>query len=171
MQNLYYDKWINGYHFVVLGPTYPMSKLSKHYDTVLSETQLKWLAKQLAQSPHNKPTFVFLHEPIPNTVAGSNGGYLINGDKLRNILNQYSSVLFFSGHTHYTLKNNPGAVYHDHFTMFNTSSVRNPITSNHKSIGDSEGLYVEVDDHKVTVRGRDFTNRMWINNFTIRINS
>ncbi|GMA66097.1 hypothetical protein GCM10025859_65390 [Alicyclobacillus fastidiosus] len=168
MSNSYYDRWLNGYHFIVLGAEYSMSDFRKHNDTVLSETQLQWLAKKLQKSPNNKPTFVFLHEPIPNTVAGSFGGYLINGDKLRKILNQYPSVLFFSGHTHYSLMDQPSSIYHDYFTMFNTSAVRNPIIESHKLLGNSEGLYVQVYDHSVTVSARDFTIKSWIWEYTVR---
>ena len=168
MPGVYYDKWIKGYHFIVLGSE-PSGTTNIHtYDrAVLSLRQLQWLDERLRLSPSNKPVFVFLHQPIAHTVAGSSQNYIVHSDKLRQVLNKYPQVIFFSGHSHWTLKNQPRSMYRDKFTMFNVSSVRNPITPHVKLAGDSEGLYVQVYSHKVVVMARDFTHKLWIGQYTV----
>jgi Icc protein len=171
MPSLYYDKWIEGYHFIVLGSEKSRISNPNNYDNaVLSDTQLQWLDKQLKESPDDKPTFVFLHQPIPFTTAGSDANYIIDADKLKNILKKYPQVIYFSGHTHWTLKNQPKTMYQDKFTMFNDSTVVNPYNPITNSlVGDSEGLYVQVYKDKVEVTGRDFTNKQWIDKYTVDV--
>ncbi len=168
MPSVYYEKWIKGYHFVVLGAE-PSGTTAVHsYDhAVLSQRQLQWLDERLSASPTRRPTFVFLHQPIPHTVAGSQQNYIVDSDKLRQVLNKYPQVIFFSGHSHWTLKNQQRSMYRDRFTMFNVSSVRNPITPDSKLARDSEGLYVQVYSNKVVVMARDFTHKSWIGQYTV----
>jgi Icc protein len=148
-----------------------ITKWSNLDNAVLSDTQLQWLDNELKHTPRNKPAFVFLHQPIPNTVAGS-GNDIVNADKLTSILNKYPQVIFFSGHSHWTLKNQPGTMWQGKFTAFNDSCVRNPWNPVTNSlVGDSEGLYVQVYNDKVVVKGRDFTNKQWINQYTVQVPS
>jgi Icc protein len=171
MPSLYYDKVEKGYHFIVLGSEKSRISNPNYYDdAVLSDTQLQWLDNELKHTPRNKPAFVFLHQPIPNTVAGNPGSDIVNSDKLVNILNKYPQVIFFSGHSHWTLKNQPGTMWHGKFTAFNDSCVRDPWDpTTHSLVGDSEGLYVQVYMDKVVVKGRDFTNKEWIDQYTVYI--
>ncbi len=85
------------------------------------------------------------------------------------ILNRFPQAVFFSGHRHFTLKNQPKTIYQNHFTMFNDSSVRNPITPENRFVGDREGLVVQVFKDKVIVKGRDFTHQKWIDSYTVRV--
>jgi Icc protein len=169
MPSLYYDKVIKGYHFIVLGSEQSrITKWENGDQAVLSDKQLQWLDNELKHTSPDKPTFVFLHQPIPHTVAGS-GNDIVHSEKLVNILDKYPQVIFFSGHSHLTLKDQPGTMYHEKFTAFNDSAVRNPETPDGKLVGDSEGLYVQVYKDKVVVNGRDFTNKSWINQYTVHI--
>jgi Icc protein len=173
MPSLYYDNVEKGYHFIVLGSEQSRISNPNNYDNaVLSDTQLQWLDNELKSTPKNKPAFVFLHQAIPNTVAGNPGNDIVNPDKLVNILNKYPQVIFFSGHSHWTLKNQPGTIWQGKFTAFNDSCVVNPWNPLTNSlVGDSEGLYVQVYKDKVEVTGRDFTNKQWIDKYTVNVPS
>ncbi|GMA63149.1 metallophosphoesterase [Alicyclobacillus fastidiosus] len=171
MPSLYYSIVIKGYHFIVLGSEKSRISNPNYYDNaVVSDTQLQWLDNELKNSPHNKPSFVFLHQPIPNTVAGSTGNYIIDSDNFIKILDKYPHIILFSGHGHWTLKNQPETMWQGKFTAFNDSCVRDPWDPTTNSlVGDSEGLYVQVYKDKVVVKGRDFTNKQWIDQYTVNI--
>ena len=53
----------------------------------------------------NKPIFVFIHQPLYDTVAGSKPGRGWNGveqDKqVKDILEKYLQAILFTGHTHW----------------------------------------------------------------------
>ncbi|WP_052723792.1 metallophosphoesterase family protein [Paenibacillus wulumuqiensis] len=160
----YHDHWIGGYHFIFIGTEQPLSK-----DCHLSDEQLEWIDHKLAeQSSPDQPIFLFLHQPLINTVAGSleqQGWYGVHQDEqLRRILSRYSQTILFTGHTHWQL----GAP-HTHYdgqgqlpTMFNASSVGYLWTDEDEYLLGSEGYYVEIHKSHVRVRGRDFTTGTWI---------
>lgn len=158
MPGIYYDKWIKGYHFIVLAPENKLE--SKH-----SEEQLKWLNSKLKEKEEiNKPIFVFLHQPFPNTVYGSHSwGQVVSYKKLFSILKNYHQVIFFSGHSHYTLEH-PRTMYKKGFTMFNTGAVYYIMAEDDKHCNYEldQGLLVEVYDKEVIVRCREFSKQQWI---------
>jgi Icc protein len=169
--SLYDDAWISGYHFIMLGSEkYRQSDLSFKEDAWLSNEQLKWLHQKLqADDQSGKAVFVFLHQPLPNTVAGSsiyfNGRGVVQHEKLKEILSQHPQVIFFSGHTHWELASK-NTLIKDKFTMVNSSSVYQPYDENDRPYKlnqrRSEGLAVEVYPDKVLIQGRDFTKHSWI---------
>ena len=170
--NVYYDRWVQGYHFVVLGSEQFQLSPARYTDNaVLSAKQLEWLKEKLLETPVNQPVFVFLHQPIPNTVAGSehsgNKG-TENLERLRTLLSQYPQVILFSGHSHRTFKNQPKTVVQDKFTMVNDSSVRNPAGRLRESPKDSEGLTVDVYDDHVVIKERDFSRHVWLQQYYIK---
>jgi 3',5'-cyclic AMP phosphodiesterase CpdA len=64
----------------------------------LSDNQLNWLDERLAAS-EGRPAFVFLHQPVNDTVAGS-VNTCRESERLSDILARHPGVLLFSGHTH-----------------------------------------------------------------------
>lgn len=169
VRNLYYDRWVRGYHFIVLGSE--QFRIARHQysdNAVLSNKQLQWLQNKLDEGPQYQPVFVFLHQPIPFTVAGSDKKYIVDSEKLRSILRAYPQVIFFSGHSHYTFKYQPRTRYQDQFTMVNVSSVRNPITPFGEKLANSEGLCVEVYENHVEIKERDFSHHVWIEQFIVK---
>lgn len=63
----YYDIWLKGYHFLFLGTEEGLDTFC-----TLSDHQLHWLEEKLQeQDAHDQPIFLFLHQPLKNTVAGS----------------------------------------------------------------------------------------------------
>jgi 3',5'-cyclic AMP phosphodiesterase CpdA len=165
MDSIYYHKVIKGYHFIILGPE---NGLTEGY---YSKEQIKWLGEQLEQAEKDdpkKPIFVFLHQPMKNTVFGSEWGTEINGELLNNTLKEYPQVINFSGHTHYPL-DDPRTIHQKDFTSLGTSSVSYMWTEAGYLQGElppgcekiSQGLIVEVYKNKVVIKRRDFHKNDW----------
>lgn len=160
----YHAHRLGGYPFIFLGSESPHPK-----DCDLSEAQLTWLRDRLGeQASADKPIFVFLHQPLKNTVAGSTeaqGWHGVNQDAaLREVLAAYPQAILFSGHTHWqleaarTMYDGQGRLP----TMFNASSVAYLWTDSDEYLTGSEGLQVEIYEDRVVVRGRDFVRREWV---------
>ncbi|HMM06849.1 MAG TPA: metallophosphoesterase [Clostridiales bacterium] len=161
MPGVHYDTWINGYHFIVLGTdSLSLNKID------ISATQQQWLKTKLAEnSSPDKPIFLFMHQPLSNTVAGSDEMQDVKQDnQIKVILSQYPQTVVFSGHTHY-IATSPNQFYSQRYCyMANTASSAylwyGP-TYSQPGTG-SQGLYVDVYDDKVVVKGRDYTRQEWI---------
>ncbi|MDO3410471.1 metallophosphoesterase [Saccharibacillus sp. CPCC 101409] len=160
----YHDHWIGGWHFIFLGSESPDPK-----DAYLSAEQLNWLELKLAEraSPE-RPVFVFLHQPLIDTVAGSTreqGWHGVEPDEVvKDILSGCPQAILFSGHTHWQLEA-PRMMYDGENwlpAMFNASSVGYLWTDADEHLEGSQGLQVDIYNDRVVVRGRDFTRRRWI---------
>jgi glucan-binding YG repeat protein len=177
MPGLYYDKWVKGtdstkYHFIVLGSEESKVTNSNNHDyAVLSDEQYQWLKETLRIGAHpRKPIFVFLHQPIDDTVYGSEqwGGNL-RDNKLKKILQQYPQVILFSGHSHYLLQH-PRSVYQDGFTMVNTGALAYTLYDGSlEPLYFSQGLLVNVYNNKVEINARDFSSNTWVNRYTVKL--
>lgn len=173
LEKVYYERKIQGYPFIFLGSESwgPIGAPTKD-SAVLSQEQLQWLKNSLEKHREaRKPIFVFLHQPIPHTVTGSDIAYYNNGiiqDKeLTDILSQYPQIIYFSGHSHWDLKL-PSSFMKKEFAMVNTGAVYNTYGKDgngHETVIDPEGcqgLYVQVFEDRVVIRGRDHLNKTWI---------
>lgn len=172
MKGSYHDHWIDGYHYIFLGSEQPHPK-----DCHMSDEQLKWLEDKLGErAEEERPIFVFLHQPLKNTVAGSmeeQGWYGVNQDEaLKAVLAGFPQAILFSGHTHWQLEA-PRTMYEggDHMpTMFNASSVAYLWTDEDEHLEGSQGLHVEVYADRVVVKGRDFVKESWIEGAEFTVN-
>lgn len=174
VKSVYYEKQIAGYTHIFLGSEKSDSS-TKGVDAYLSDTQLSWLDSRLSAasaSDKNKPIFVYLHQSLYNTVAGSFKGQGWNGimqdAALRDILAKYPQVYMFNGHSHWDM-NSRGNLYAADGKLpniLNTASVAYLWDSADNPTGDylrgSQGYYVTVYADKVVVRGRDFEQGKWI---------
>jgi Icc protein len=160
----YHDHWIDGYHYIFLGTEKGLRTFCD-----LSYEQLQWLELKLEeQSSLDKPIFLFLHQPLKDTVAGSLASqewYGVTQDKeLKTILAKYPQTLLFTGHTHWELEVD-NTMFPGHgktATMFNAASVAYLWTNEDVHKSGSQGYYVEIYSDKVLVRGRDFKTGSWI---------
>lgn len=168
---VYYEKTVNGYRHLFLGSE---SKSNGLYAD-LSQAQLEWFDSRLnsitAAQP-NKPVFVYLHQSLYDTIAGSFEGQGWNGvvqnERLREIVAKYPQIYMFNGHSHWDM-NTRGSM-HDRSdglpNIFNTASVAYLWSSFYIPAGEyvrgSQGYYVKVCEGKVLVLGRDFENGKWI---------
>lgn len=172
MPGLYYDKWIEGYHFLVLGGEASALTNPEYGDSaILSKEQYDWLEKTISiNTDSKKPIFIFIHQPIDDTVYGSEtlGGGFRDG-KLASILRRYPQVIVFSGHSHFIL-NHPRTLHQDGFTTVNTSSVDyTEFAGGELSRKYSQGLLVQVYEDKVEIKAREFSDSTWIQSYTINL--
>lgn len=162
MPALNYDKWIKGYHFIVLSPE-NLGLLGT--GVILTQRQLTWLDEKLSQNEDNsKPAFVFLHQPIEHTVYGSDSGDNVDNSKqLEKVLKKHSEAVYFSGHSHYILDNQK-TMYQDGFTMFNTGAIYYMMEDKDVYADPSiaEGLVVQVYSGKTVVKCREFSQHKWV---------
>ncbi|NRD79651.1 metallophosphoesterase [Bacillus sp. BRMEA1] len=174
---LYYDQWIKGYHFIAMaGEKSAATLIAANYSkkeadgAYLSDRQLRWLEQTLADGAENgKPIFVFLHQPIKGTVYGSEWGTVFQAQKLLALLKKYPQVILFTGHSHYPLID-PRSIIQDGITMVNTSSVAYTYTPETGADDyKSQGLVVNVYDHKIELKEREFNTGSWIRTVTIPI--
>jgi hypothetical protein len=164
-----YDFWLNGYHYIFLGT----DANAGHYASLSVDT-LAWLDQKLNENRDpSRPTFVFLHQPIYNTVSGSLPGEgwhgVTNENELKAVLKKYPEVMMFNGHSHWemdSVSNMFEATNDLPIHAFNCASVAylwsgfNTLTGEH--LDGSQGYYIEIYDGKIFVRGRDFTSGKWI---------
>ncbi|MDN3019010.1 hypothetical protein PH210_22830 [Paenibacillus sp. BSR1-1] len=177
VSNLYYDKWIKGYHFITIaGEKSEKTVLSEYGDkerdsAYISDQQFQWLQKTLeVDADVSKPIFVFFHQPITNTVYGSEWGAGLDDQKILTLLKKYPQVILLSGHSHFPL-NNPKSIYRDGITMVNTSSVAYTYTPQGKENYDqSQGYVINVYNDKVEIKAREFSNGAWIRTVTLPLN-
>ncbi|MDQ0889529.1 Icc protein [Paenibacillus sp. V4I9] len=165
----YYDFWMNDYLFIFLGTEKGLKDSS-----YLSETQLKWLDLKLSEHDEaHKPSFIFVHQPLKNTVSGSQnkfGWHGIRQDKeLKTILAKHPQTIVFTGHTHWELGSADTMYNSKYATMFNAASTAYLWTDEDVEKAGSQGYFVEVYDHKVVVKGRDFLAKTWIEDATFSI--
>ena len=164
-----YDFWLDGYHYIFLG-----SDTSSGLYANLSEETLSWLDSKLTECRDvSRPTFVFLHQPMYNTVSGSLPGEgwhgVSNEEALRAILSKYPEVMLFNGHTHWTMDSSCNIFEGTEelpIHIFNCASVSYLWSGFNKVTGEnlegSQGYYVEIYNGKIFVRGRNFIAGEWI---------
>ena len=165
-----YDFWLSGYHFIMLGSDiYPTDNTDAYID---SET-LEWLDNTLALNRDTaRPTFVFLHQGLFNTVAGTlpEDGWdgVTNDRELKDILSKYPEVILFSSHSHWPMDSPSNILYRTDSmpTVVNTASLAYLCDAySDNTAVDVEGsqcYFISVYRDKVIIRGRDILSEKWI---------
>lgn len=171
-ESAYHDHWIDGYHFIFLG-----TEAGLEICCSLSEQQLAWLDAKLGENAAaGRPVFLFLHQPLKNTVAGSYEEQkwygVVQDAELRAVLARHPQTILFTGHTHWELEapNNYFTGQGELPAMFNAASVAYLWTDEDEHKDGSQGYYVEVYKDHVSVRGRDFTRGEWIEAARFQVN-
>ncbi|CAM2844006.1 metallophosphoesterase [Paenibacillus sediminis] len=170
----YYDVWTEDSHLIFLsGEQYRDRHPESLEDAWISEEQFAWLEEVLNAHRNagqarvkRKPIFVFLHQPLPGTVAGSHCPEekgVVQDERFRDILSQYPEIILFSGHTHAELSSKHIYV-EDVIGHMGTSSVRRPYDLDlHPIEGPcSESVLVEVIENKVVIKGRRHDTHEWL---------
>jgi len=161
-----YDCWVNGYHYVFIGSTVAAR------DAVFTKAQMEWLEDTLNKNRNGQPIFLFLHQPMLDTVSGSSAAEgwsnVTNPTMLKDVLDKFPEVLMFNGHTHWTLDSD-NCMYDgkgETASIFNTASVAYLWQSYDIPTGErldgSQGYYIQIYKDKVLVRGRDFVTGEWV---------
>lgn len=167
--NVYSDVSLNGYHVILVSQeAYSQEKPEVGEGAWYSDEQLEWLKTKLKKTTDGKPIFVLIHQPLPP--QGEDGGShrLVRAKEFRNILKPYKNVFVISGHTHQDFDNGTSHYSKETFHWFTNASVGR--TRNTQSgVEKSQGMYVQVYEDRVVVRGREFARNDWIEaaNWTI----
>ena len=133
---------------------------------------LRWLDETLKKDTDGKPVFLFLHQPMLNTVSGSSTSEgwagISNHKELKSVLDKYPNVIMFNGHTHWILDSD-NCMFDGNgktATIFNTASVAYLWHSYDVPTGErmtgSEGYYIRVYEDKIAVLGRNFVTGEWV---------
>lgn len=158
MPGVYYDKWINGYHFIYLA-----TEADDKDSAYISDTQMKWLSDKLAENASiDKPIFLFLHQPLDNTVYEEYPWDPYQSDevqdqKLKDIIGKYPQSVLITGHIHYPLTL-PSTFYNkQYFTMMRDGAIKDS----------SQGLILDIYADRVVINGRDFSKKSTVTTWTI----
>jgi 3',5'-cyclic AMP phosphodiesterase CpdA len=171
-----YDFWLGGYHFISLSTDEPDG-----LDAIFHESTMDWLREKLDENRDpSRPTFLFLHQSLYDTVSGSLPGERWNGVKneqmLRDVLAGYPEVMFFNGHSHWTMdsvSNMFEGTAELPCRIFNCASVGylwtgiNTVTGEH--LDGSQGYLVKICGSTLYVLGRDFCTGEWVSAAQYRI--
>lgn len=103
----YYERTINGVHLIMMGPDrYPDSGWDKFG---ISSEEVDWLDELVNADLQNEQlSFVFMHEPLYQTVRNTEPGDWghewsltdEDNDYLHDCIRKHPNVIFFTGHTH-----------------------------------------------------------------------
>ncbi len=163
----YYSVELNGTRFITLGS----DTLSA--TGTIGNAQLEWLKAELEKTDKGSPVFIFVHQPLKDTVSGSLYsidneiqdwfGIYETADELREILNDYPNAYLFTGHTHWSFESlQPVLLGRGEDANFvNCASVGYLWNDMDTSTGGSQGLYVEVYEDYILLRGREFLKGVW----------
>lgn len=146
---------IDGYHFITAGPNSYANDLSEEQEDFIIES----VTKALNADPV-KPVFLFVHEPVDNTLYGSEP-YDFYSERLENFLKHEPRLVMFSGHMHFpssdpqTILQIPGGT-----TFIYTSSImggngaKTPYTTDRHRSWPCQAIMmnVDTDSNKVIIK-------------------
>ena len=175
MKSPYYSVTLKDIKFIVLASD------SLKGEGTMGQKELEWLKSELAKCDKSDRVFLFMHQPLIETVSGSIYsrdneiqdwfGFSDSGDSIHDMLRDYPNAVLFTGHTHWTLESyRPVLLGNGKDANFvNCASVAYLWTDMDDSTGGSEGIFVEVYEDYILIRGREFMNNTWCAATQIRI--
>ncbi len=167
MPGVHYSVELEGTKFIVLGSDEQVG------EGVMHTSQLDWLENELASVGKEKPVYLFMHQPLVETVSGSFYskdpdvqywyGFSGANTRLRKILGEYPNAILFTGHTHWTFESEGPVSYGNgsDASFVNCGAVGYLWTDDNDSTGGSEGYYIEVYEDYILLRGREFVSEKW----------
>lgn len=160
--SIYCSYEINNMKFILLG----QEDITVHGQ--MSQAQIDWFEEEISKTDRNTPTFVFMHQPLKDTVTGAfagqgNSGMSMADSQIKNIIKNYPNVFMFSGHSHKTpdLEKTANFGHGSNATFINTGSLGYLLGLNSEEVGGSSGLFIEVYDDYILVKARDFVSGKW----------
>lgn len=169
VSGLYYDFYLNGCHIIVLGPDEDPE--GSWVSVRISDEQLAWLDGLLAaDEAADVVSYVFMHEPLLNTVRDTNEGQwgyensIENDAEVAAVLQAYASAIVFSGHTHsypdIVRPSDEGPLYVGTGSVSYQVALEEGVSS--ERAYDSMGWFVRVYDGCVQFELRDFLSHAWV---------
>jgi len=160
----YIDAWVNGVHLIMLSQeAYVQEKPEVGEGAWYSDEQMEWLRKIMKYHENGRPAFIFIHQPLPAPGTDGQSHRMIRAKEFRAIVEPYKNVFVLSGHTHRNFLSENHYNWQNSFHWFTNASVGRTRAVSGGAVADPvQGLYVEVYSDRVLLRGREFSNRTWI---------
>jgi Icc protein len=163
----YVDAWVKDIHLIMLSQeAYVQERSDVGEGAWYSDAQLEWLQTTMKQHEDGRPAFIFIHQPLPAPGMDGRTHQLIRAKQFRAILEPYKNVFVLSGHTHRNFVGENHYNWENKFHWFNNAAVGRTRSSVSGEVGgaqmQAQGMYVQVYQHQVVVRGREFSDRSWI---------
>jgi hypothetical protein len=161
--NVYKDVYVKGVHLIMVSQEcYVQEKRDVGEGAWYKDDQLQWLKKAMEPHKDGSPAIVFIHQPLPAQGSDGRTHQLIRATEFRAIMEPYKNVVVLSGHTHWDFNVNNHDNQGETFRWFNNSAVGPCRGDSTRSSKRSQGMYVQVYKDKIHVRGREFSDRTWI---------
>lgn len=159
---LYFDQWIDGYHFITLNTEKDLKD-----QAYLSPEQTGWLARILEGSEPGKPIFLQIHQTFEGTADHEELDWIggESEERLKAVLENYPQAVIFTGHVH-----NGKDIIDVHNRTF--GHVVDVPCFYYSSYGDSQnriGYQVSVYDDDIEIRLRDFAADQWLDEYEMHV--
>lgn len=147
----YYYRVVDGIYMIFLS-----SEGSSVNECIMSDEQYVWLEDVLGEAKEaDAPVFVFNHHPV-NYISDE------DSSRLADILGKYENLLYIHGHIHNKL--NQSSFYE----WNGIRSINLPRSTEIVDYEPGDGIFVEVYDDEILVRGRNFIDGEWIDGLEFR---
>lgn len=169
---IYFDKWINGYHFIALNTEEGLKDMIS-----MSDEQLTWLDEKLSEgldengnrtagaADPEKPVFVVVHQALNDTHPRANdyGGFGEQDKQVKEILSRHPQAVVLSGHIH----NGFGVATimdREYGTLVDVPSYN----ENQFGVTDNgTGYQVDVYADRIHFRARNYMTSTWLPQYDI----
>ncbi len=169
---IYFDKWVNGYHFIALNTEEGLKDMIS-----MSDEQLTWLEEKLSEgldesgnripggADPEKPVFVVVHQALNDTHQRANdyGGFGEQDAQVKEILSRHPQAVVLSGHIH----NGLGVATimdREYGTLVDVPSY------NENQFGvtdDGTGYQVDVYADRIHFRARNYMTGTWLPQYDV----
>ncbi|SDO81846.1 Calcineurin-like phosphoesterase [Paenibacillus sp. yr247] len=165
-KTLYNDFTTKGHSILLLSQeAYVQEKPEVGEGAWYSDEQMAWF-KERVKSLYQpgKPLFVMTHQPLPPNGTDGGSHQLMRAIQFRETLKPYKNVFVFCGHRHQDFQNGTPHYVQESFHYFHNASVGRTLNRAYQqeAKNKAQGIYVQVFADKVVVRGREFSNRTFL---------
>lgn len=153
---VFFDKWIRGYHFIVLNTEHALKDAC-----FLSEAQLSFLEEKLSErEEEGKPVFVMIHQPLWDTHWRGNllRGFGEEDRSVKAILARHPQTVLFTGHIH----NGLGIAEIIDRPFGTLVDLPSYLCSENGVTEAGIGFHVEVYEDRVIMRARNYQMSQWM---------
>lgn len=155
-ETVYFDKWVKGYHFIVLNTENGLKDACS-----LSEKQLSFLEEKLSErEEEKKPIFLMIHQPLWDTHWRGNllKGFGEEDKRVKEILSRHPQTVVFTGHIHNGLGVTE-VIDRPFGTMVDVPSY---LFSENGMTEAGCGFHVEVYEDCMVIRARNYEKSQWL---------
>ncbi|TDW16845.1 3',5'-cyclic AMP phosphodiesterase CpdA [Breznakia blatticola] len=160
---VYYDKWIDGYHFISLSTESDLKD-----QATLSAEQLQWLDNKLSENDDpERPQFIIIHQTIKGTYDQADEDVIKESEEVKAVLRKHKNAVMFTGHIH----NGIDLISHVNYGYGTQVDVPSFYYSSFGSKVNQVGYQVNVfDGGQIQIRLRDYKNDTFLDEYEMNFN-